>query len=251
MTTRKTTRAAARSTTRTRKAPPRDRDLEQVVGNAVATLEEDIVLGYLAPRVRLVEDDLRERFGLKRHVVRQVLIELERMGLVERRKNIGALVKAHTEDEVMHLYAVREILETSAAERIPLPLAADRVEELEAIQRQHDDATARGDLRTVFHANVAFHRAIFSHTGNPELTALINSFAQRTNVIRSSSTVIPEHLEYVHREHWQIIDALRTGDRARLVELVRHHLIPARDYYLRRHRALARRNDADTLPQAA
>lgn len=229
--------------------PPRERNLEKVVSQVVATLEEDIVLGYLAPRVRLVEDDLRERFAIKRHVARQVLIELERMGLVERRKNIGALVKSHDEQEVLNLYAVREILETSAAQRIPLPLAEEQLQELEAIQRQHDDAVARGDFRTVFHANVAFHRAIYAHTGNPELTALINAFAQRTNVIRSSATVLPGHLEYVHREHWEIIDALRRADRDRLVELFRQHLIPSRDNYIRRYRALAR--ERDSLPHAA
>lgn len=240
MTTGKPARGHARARTPVKaKAATRDRNLEKVVSGVVATLEEDIVLGYLHPRVRLVEDDLRARFGLKRHVVRQVLLELERMGLVERRKNIGAIVKSHTEDEVMNLYAVREILETSAAQRIPLPLAPEHLAQLEAIQRQHDAAISQGDLRAVFHANVAFHRAIFAATGNPELIALINSFAQRTNVIRTSSTVYPDHLESVHREHWAIIEALRAGDRERVVDLFRRHLVPARDNYIRRYRALA------------
>jgi DNA-binding GntR family transcriptional regulator len=232
------------------KLATRDRDLDQVVGRVVATLEEDIVLGYLNPGVRLVEDDLRQRFGLKRHVVRQVLLELEKMGLVERKKNIGALVKSHTEDEVMNLYAVREILETNAAQLIPLPLSAERLAQLESIQHQHDAAIAGGDLRSVFHANVAFHRAIFMATENPELTALIDNFAQRTNVIRSSSTIIPEHLEFVHKEHWQIIEALRAGDRELLVNLFRHHLIPARDYYIRRYRALNRGRKDEALTSA-
>lgn len=223
-----------------RKSTTRDRDLDKVVAKVVATLEEDIVLGYLHPRERLVEDDLRERFGLKRHVVRQVLVELERMRLVERKKNIGALVKSHSEEEVMNLYAVREILETSAAQRIALPLAPHRLHELEAIQRRHDDAIARGDLRAVFHANVAFHRALFAATENPELAAAIEDFSQRTNAIRSSSTVVPEHLESVHHEHWALIEALRDGNRERLVELCRQHLIPARDHYIRRYRMLNR-----------
>lgn len=246
MSTRKPVRGHVRA-----QAASRGRNLEKVVSRVVATLEEDIVLGYLHPRVRLVEDDLRDRFGLKRHVVRQVLLELERMGLVERRKNVGAIVKSHTEDEVMNLYAVREILETSAAERIPLPAAPEHLEQLEAIQRDHDAATAAGDLRAVFHANVAFHKAVFAATGNPELTALINSFAQRTNVIRTSSTVYPDHLEFVRKEHWAIIEALRAGDRGHLVELFRHHLVPARDNYIKRYQALARNREGPDRLQAA
>ena len=233
------------------KSTTRDRDLDQAVAKAVATLEEDIVLGYLHPRERLVEDDLRERFVLKRHVVRQVLFELERMGLVERKKNIGALVKSHDEQEVMNLYGVREILETSAAQRIALPLAQERLHLLESIQHQHDDAIARGDLRAVFRANVAFHRALFAATENPELAAVIEDFAQRTNAIRSSSTIVPQHLESVHQEHWEIIKALRDGDRDRLVELCRQHLIPARDHYIQRYRMLYRTGDAEPASQQA
>lgn len=233
------------------KANQRDRDVEQMVDKAVATLEEDIVLGYLHPRERLIEDDLRDRFGLKRHVVRQVLIELERMGLVERKKNVGALVKSHNENEVRHLYEVREILETSAADRIALPMPPAQLEEIVAIQQGHDDAVARADLRAVFRANVAFHKALFASTENDELSTVIEDFAQRTNAIRSSSTVIPEHLENARKEHWEMIAALRSGDRASLVDLCRRHLVPARDNYIERYRMLYRDGDDGSSSQPA
>lgn len=230
----------------TTKASPRDRDVDRMVDEAVATLEEDIVLGYLHPRERLIEDDLRDRFNLKRHVVRQVLAELERMGLVERKKNIGALVKSHTEIEVRHLYDVREILETSAAGLIALPMAPERLDAIVAIQREHDSAVARADLRAVFRANVAFHKKLFEATENIELSAVIEDFAQRTNAIRSSSMVISEHLETARKEHWEMIAALRSGDRTSLVDLCRRHLIPSRDNYIERYRMLYRDGEAGT-----
>lgn len=61
------------------------------------------MLGVLHPRERLVEDDLCARVAIKRHVTRLVLAELEQRGLVERRKNGGALVKSYTPREVMEL----------------------------------------------------------------------------------------------------------------------------------------------------
>ncbi len=229
---------------RLRVAPvARDRDVEPLVRQTVATLEEDIVLGFLNPRERLVEDDLRNRFGQKRHVVRQVLTELERMGLVERRKNVGALVKAYSAKEVHDLYEVREILETSAAKRIPLPVPPERLEQLVAIQRAHDEAVAASDLRAAYRANVAFHKALFSLVDNDTLSSAIEDYAQRANSIRSSSMVFPAHLERARREHWEIIEALKEGNRDTLVELCRRHLIPSRDAYVeryqRRHRERA------------
>src|SRR5690349_12367591 len=82
----------------------------------VQRLEEEIALGLLRPRERLVEDDLLARFNVKRHVVRQVLAELEMMGMVTRRPNRGAAVRDFTTLEVEHIYFVRDILERAAVE---------------------------------------------------------------------------------------------------------------------------------------
>jgi DNA-binding GntR family transcriptional regulator len=81
----------------------------------VNQLEEDIVFGRLHPCQRVIEDDLITRFAAKRHVVRQALADLERMGLIERIPNRGALVRAYGPDEVKQLYVVRDLLETQAA----------------------------------------------------------------------------------------------------------------------------------------
>ena len=67
-------------------------DRGMTVGHIVDTLEEDIVLGYLNPRERLTEDNLRERFSATRHMVRQALATLEKRGLADRRKNRGVTV---------------------------------------------------------------------------------------------------------------------------------------------------------------
>ncbi|MGE4371111.1 MAG: GntR family transcriptional regulator [Burkholderiaceae bacterium] len=223
-TTPATTPRAARAT--------RDRDVEPLVRQVVEALEEDIVFGYLHPRERLVEDDLRERFGLKRHVVRQVLAELEQMGLIERKKNIGACVKSYTIKEVVDLYITREILETSCVHHIPFPVPQDKLDELTALQGNHDQAVATSDLRSAFRANIAFHNAMFALSGNAMLTELIELAAQRAHTIRSLSMVYPHLLEKARRDHWGMIEALRDGDRARLADLCRDHLIPSRNAYI-------------------
>lgn len=210
----------------------RTRDAEPTIRHVVDTLEEEIVLGFLHPRERLVEDELLSRFQLKRHVVRQVLAELERMGLVERKRNVGALVKAYSIEEVRHLYEVRELLESHGVGMIRLPLPAERLAPLIEVQRQHDAAVAAGDLRRTFRLNVTFHRELFSLSDNPVLLEAIQAHAQRAHSIRASTIVIPAQLERARLEHWQIIEALQAGDRERLVSLCRDHLKPSRDAYI-------------------
>ena len=224
----------------------RDRDIDRMIRSAVATLEEDIVFGRLLPRERLVEDDLLVRFGLKRHVVRQVLLELEHMGLVERKKNIGALVKSYTIKEVIDLYAVREIIETNCVRKIAMPVPTAKLDQLIAIQRQHDAAAANSDPHVAFRVNITFHKALFALSDNPMLTEMISEAAQRAHIIRSLTLTTPHYLEQARQDHWNMIEALKNGDHERLASLCREHLIPSRDAYIQQHRAfLSREGNLD------
>jgi DNA-binding GntR family transcriptional regulator len=196
---------------------------------AVAEIEEDIVLGKLHPRQRITEDELLERFGLKRHAVRDALGTLERMGLVERRRNVGALVRSFTAREVKELYAMRELLETEAARRMPLPADEEALGRLERIQRAHDRAVERRNLREVFRSNLAFHRALFAMAGDEVLERAIAEHARQTHAIRFRTLASADCPERSRAEHWKIIRALAAGDRAGLVALCRAHLRPSRD----------------------
>ncbi|ASW03296.1 GntR family transcriptional regulator [Paraburkholderia aromaticivorans] len=224
-----------RSDAPTAKTVERDRNVDETLRSVADELEEQIVLGVLHPRERLVEDDLCERFNLKRHVARQVLVEVERRGLVERRKNVGALVKSFSTREVTELYALRELLEVDAARRIVFPVSKEALDALTAIQAEHDAAAIAGDLRRVFRANMAFHHAFFALSESQVLAEAIREYERRTHAIRSVSIVFPQYLEKARAEHHQIIEALRTGDRDTLIKLCREHLVPSRDAYLEAH----------------
>ncbi|MBN9472392.1 MAG: GntR family transcriptional regulator [Bosea sp.] len=204
---------------------------ERVRGVA-ATLEEEIVLGWLMPRERLIEEELAERLDVKRHVVREALAELERVGLVERVPNRGAFVKLLDPVEVRQIYLVREALETLAAEQIPLSAPDRLLSQLEKIQGVHSAAVASGDARAAFRANMIFHEALFAACGNPHLVELIQTMAQKVHGARSITAASAEHLALARDEHLGMIEAIKAGDRVRLVALCRKHLGPSRDAYI-------------------
>lgn len=202
-------------------------DLAQVT----AQLEEDIVFGRRRPRERLIEDELVAQFGAKKHVVRQALVDLERMGLVERKRNKGALVRDYTPADVENIYAVREMLEGRAAADIPLPASADLIEALTAVQAEHREAVERGDIARAFRVNITFHQTLFAACGNPHLVEAINLFAFKSHGVRSYSLARPELLRKARDEHEAMIEALKTGDRERLVALCVGHLRPSAQAY--------------------
>ncbi|WP_086463675.1 GntR family transcriptional regulator [Oceanibaculum nanhaiense] len=202
----------------------------------VQRIEEDIVFGRLHPRERLVEEALAERFGVKRHIVREALADLERRGLIERFRNRGAMVKAYTPEEVEQLYAVRALLETSCAEMLPLPMDPARLAELEALQDEHDAAVAAQDLPRIFRLNVQFHRVLYAGCGNPYLAGVIDEFAQKTHAIRFYSVVQPETIAYARDDHRAILQAIRDGDRQSLMAICRRHLMPSKEAYIDAYR---------------
>ncbi len=195
-------------------------------------LRDDIVFGRLNPRERLVEADLVMRFRSHRAAVREALVALEQAGLVDRQRNKGASVCDLQPERVEQLYAVRMLLETAAVGSMPLPIDADALEMLVAIQRDHQAAVALNDLRRIFDHNNRFHRHLYTQSGNPVLVEMIEQCATRALTVRFHPYMDRSFLERVCNDHWAMIEACRQCDRARLVTLVREHLPLAKNRYL-------------------
>lgn len=200
-------------------------------------LEEDIVLGVLHPFQRLVEDELMARFRAKRHVVRDALAQLEQTGLVERRRNVGAMVRGFDEREVRELYDLRILLECEAMRRMPLPPSPADLQRLRAIQREHDDAVSRDDQRAVFRSNQAFHEALYGLCGSQALALAIRDYARRTHGIRFGALSTPEQQQRSRDDHHELLLALERSDRQTLMQMAHSHLLPSRDRYLALSRA--------------
>jgi DNA-binding GntR family transcriptional regulator len=199
-------------------------------------LEEEIALGHLAPRERLVEEELAERFRVKRHVIRQALVELDAMGIVVRQPNRGAAVKDFSVAEVEQLYLVRTLVESCAARLIPMPAPASLINELRGIHKRHCAAVERGDLRRVFRENIKFHKALFAACGNAPLTEVIEQLQFKTHAIRSYSVGNPQILASVCVEHARMIELLQESRRDEFVELLGQHIQPAKNAYLQQSR---------------
>jgi DNA-binding GntR family transcriptional regulator len=196
-------------------------------------IEEDIVFGVLPPQSRLVEERLAERFDAKRHVVREAFSRLEDLGLVARVPNKGAAVAELTPTEVREIYDMRELLETNAALRSPLPAPTAIIERMKDIQRQHSDAVAAENFRAVFHLNIEFHRTQYSVSSNRHLVQTIEDYARKAHLIRAVKYGDKTHMEKVVAQHHAIIEAMQGRDHEHLIQLIREHLPGSPEEYIR------------------
>jgi DNA-binding GntR family transcriptional regulator len=206
---------------------------QTVVDVIAKCLEEDIVLGRLSPRERLIEQELCQRFNTHRADVRLALFELEKKGIIHRIPNRGAMVRALTPKEVMEIYAVREELEVMAVRILPFPVAASDRNALEELQRKHAAAVDAGDMLTVFYSNLHFHRTLFGLCRNSCLIATIEQLAQKVYGIRSYGNALPEALDRARSDHVQMLEAISAGQHDDLIALTRRHLKPSPEAYIR------------------
>jgi DNA-binding GntR family transcriptional regulator len=208
----------------------------------VLRLEEEIALGLRRPRERLVEEELMMRFNSKRHVIRQVLVDLELMGIVDRPPNRGATVRDISAREIDQIYFMRDLLERTAIVVMPLPMDAAVIKTLTALHQQHCKAVKASRLREVFRLNLEFHKVLFGACGNAQLAEAISQFAFKAHAIRSYTIGDPTLLARVCEEHAHMIKLMRGTNRDALIKLVSAHIRPAKDAYLQASHQMARRD---------
>jgi DNA-binding GntR family transcriptional regulator len=138
----------------------------------VGRLLTEILEGRLRPGQRLVVQSLDETFGLGRMPIREALLVLAGIGVVEARPNRGAIVRGLRPAEVRGIYLVRRALECEAVRTARGRIAID---ELQAIHAELSSLLAAGAADRAVSVGKAravdnrLHDLIAASCGNPFL----------------------------------------------------------------------------------
>jgi len=215
----------------------------------IRTLENDIELGLLHPRERLIEEQLAKRFNAGRHVIRAALRALEKSELLDIRPNYGAAVKFVAPEVARELYDVRLILERAAFSAIRFPVPDAALANLKKIQTLHEQAYRKSDLREVARCNIEFHNRIYLLSGNVELARTISDVMKKTCGIRAIAFRRPDWRSVIIKEHRELIDCLEQEDLARLRKVHKRHTNRGLKAYLSVH-PVSDSSGADDAPRS-
>lgn len=209
-------------------------DLPEQVLAVIEAIETDIIRSRILPRSRLIEDHLMEDYQAKRHVVRAALVELQRLGVVVKPPHLGAQIRHFDEQELDDLYRMRAVLHHAAVAMIALPLAPERLAQLDASMHAHAQAARSGDLIAIHRANMIFHRDLYGLCDNPYLAESIRLHDWLSFPVRAYGVADALALEQACREHAEMVDALRASDREKLDALSAQHMDRARSIYMQK-----------------
>ena len=189
---------------------------------AYRRLREAIHSGDLKPGDRLLEEKLASFLGSSRTPVREALSRLESDGLVVRDPSRGMIIAELDAGMISELYAVREVLEGTAA-----GLAARRASEAEILtlrQLADRDPALAKDPQRLAKNNRLFHEALYRSAHNRYLLKTLNALYETMALVRTSLAYSDERIKLTIEQHQQIVSAIEGQNSKSAEEVARAHV---------------------------
>lgn len=182
---------------------------------------EAIKEGSLRPGTRIREVDLAERTGLSRTPVREALNRLQMEGLVANDPARGTIVTELDHGMVSELYAMREVLEGTAA-RLSARHASDvEITFLREISERDEQFTETLDL---VKNNKLFHSTLYRCAHNRYLLKMLHSLQDSMVLLGRSTLAKPGRPQTARQEHAAIVTALESRDPDAAEQHARTHI---------------------------
>ncbi len=213
-----------------------------LVDQVYRALLDAISDGSLAPGERVTQEDLAEKLAVSRQPVLQALRLLKKDGFVLDAPGRGVQVAPLDAELTLKVYQVRGALDALAAR-----LAAQQRFVISPRLIEQGRKAARGrNIQAMIDADLAFHSAIYTASGNP----LIEQSAQLhwAHLRRVMGAVLQSSglREAVWDEHEQIAAAIAAGNETLAVQLIDQHSQQAGQTLAARLSTVLKRTAGDT-----
>lgn len=190
--------------------------------NAYNLLRDAIATGKLKPGTRIMESDLASLLNMSRTPVREAIAALEADGLISLDGPRGRIVTKLDYQAVMELYAVREVLESTAA-----GLAARNASDMEILALRDMlelEAQILDDPGKLSDHNRRFHEAIYYCSHNRYIFKMLEYIQTGMLLLQPAGRTGKERRETALLEHRGIVDAIEARDSAAAESAIRLHV---------------------------
>ena len=213
-------------------------DTSSLVDRAEASIihyirEKKMVVGDVLPK----ELDLSEQLGVSRTVVREALLRLKTVGLIESKKHKGAVLRNPDvlvsfrkifhpsildQSTLREMFEMRLALEVGMADFIVSKLTAEHLRELEEIAEE----IVSGDTAHPWHVadEIRFHGKLYEISGNrilmdlQEMLLPIFEYVHQSGLLEKPAVVG----DFIY--HRELVEVLRKRDAEAYRDAIRKHL---------------------------
>jgi DNA-binding GntR family transcriptional regulator len=206
---------------------------------AYRIMREAIRSGKFRSGEHLREADVANWLNISRTPVREAFHRIISEGLLTNGPWNGVMVAELNAQQLVQLYAVRAALEGTAAALAARHATKAEVRRLFQIARA--EARVKNDPEKLVVINSELHLTLYGAAHNRYLLQSITTVVDALGLLRNSTFVLPGSIELAHREHLQIITAIRDRKSEQAERLAREHV----------HHALAMRLELQRLRAAS
>lgn len=195
--------------------------LSEIVYQAI---RQAIITKELHPGSRISESALATQLNVSKTPVREALIRLEHMGLIESEGRLAGRVPTPSPESIKNAYEVREALESQTARLLATthsPEDVDRIAELSGECLEHAES---GDSDGFRRLDSEFHRVLAEATGNAHLAKLVRDAYDLTWALRLRDVPAGSASVTCAQQHQRITEAIRDGDAETADTRMREHI---------------------------
>lgn len=170
-------------------------------------IQAEIAHGRFRPGDRIVETQLAKELNVSQAPVREAILMLAAMGLLEERPYAGSIVRQLTAEDVEDIYSVRAFIDEYAARLAARRITTAQLAEMKALLERMNAAK---DIHEFVDMDIEFHSMVVQATGSQTMKRMWDSLrlVEWTNL---SVAVTQNSLEELAKQHWEIYRLLEKG----------------------------------------
>lgn len=196
-----------------------------------ALLVEAIVSGEIVSGSKISEPELARRYECSRGPLREAIMRLEGLGLIERIPHVGARVITLSPEKLVELYAVREALEGMAARLAAKNINKEELHGLEQLLATHSQHIDEVEGASYFHqyGDFDFHYRVILASRNKQLINLLcGELYHLLRMYRYQAPKTQSRPNHALEEHKFILHAIRNRDEELAELAMRRHIAGSR-----------------------
>lgn len=188
-----------------------------------------IALGEKSPGDRITEAELATTLNVSRMPAREALQKLHLRGVLVENDQRGLKVADYSETFIADLHEVRHSIERVVLRRV-MSADFDRTALLEEL-REHiarmRELSGSADTLLLGKTDLAFHRAILTHSGNQLAAKIWEGIAQHALIVFLRDWAQAADRTGEVALHERLVDFIANGQEADIDRFLREHYIPA------------------------
>ena len=208
--------------------------VDKVEANLVGLLQQrKLKVGDAIPK----ETELAESLGVSRTVIREAMLRLRMMGMIESKKKKGAVITSPDlfglmgktmnphildQDTLKEIFEIRLVLEIGMADLIFYRITKDDIEELKTIVSKEPQATQH-HLFNIDH-EIAFHGKLYEITGNEAMKKFQRMLLPVFDYVHNSGLLKKPASLKKFVSHKGLVDILENGSPELFRNAMRNHL---------------------------